>query len=135
MIKKVILRTDGGARGNPGPAAYGFVIEDENGRVIKEGAKYLGEKTNNEAEYWALIVGLEEAKKIKASEVKCFLDSELVVKQLNQEYRVKDKNLGVLFVKVWNLVQSFKKVEYKHVLRGQNKKADWLLNRELDQHS
>jgi len=78
---------------------------------------------------------LEEAKKLKAAEVTCFLDSELVVKQLNQEYRVKDKNLGTLFVKVWNLAQSFKKVEYKHVLRGQNKRADWLLNQVLNRHS
>ncbi|HBV33521.1 TPA: hypothetical protein DIC39_01370 [Patescibacteria group bacterium] len=135
MIKKVILRTDGGARGNPGPAAYGFAIEDASGKVIQQGSKFLGVKTNNEAEYLGLIAGLEEAKKLKAAEVTCFLDSELVVKQLNQEYRVKDKNLGTLFVKVWNLAQSFKKVEYKHVLRGQNKRADWLLNQVLNRHS
>ena len=134
MIKKVILRTDGGARGNPGPAAYGFAIEDASGKVIQQGSKFLGVKTNNEAEYLGLIAGLEEAKKLKAAEVTCFLDSELVVKQLNQEYRVKDKNLGTLFVKVWNLAQSFKKVEYKHVLRGQNKRADFLLNQVLDLH-
>ena len=135
MIKKVILRTYGGARGNPGPAAYGFAIEDASGKVIQQGSKFLGVKTNNEAEYLGLIAGLEEAKKLKAAEVTCFLDSELVVKQLNQEYRVKDKNLGTLFVKVWNLAQSFKKVEYKHVLRGQNKRADWLLNQVLNRHS
>ncbi len=133
MTKKVILRTDGGSRGNPGPAAYGLVIEDETGAVIKESAKYLGEKTNNEAEYLGLIAGLEEAKKVGVEEIKCFLDSELIVKQLNREYRVKDKNLATLFVKVWNLSQSFKKVEFRHVLRGQNKKADWLLNQALDQ--
>ncbi|MFH1111728.1 MAG: ribonuclease HI family protein [Patescibacteria group bacterium] len=134
MHKKIILRTDGGARGNPGPAAYGFVIEDENGHVIKESGQYLGEKTNNEAEYLGLIAGLEEVKKLKAEDVKCFLDSELVVKQLNREYRVKDKNLASLFVKVWNLSQSFKQISYHHVMRGQNKRADWLLNQILDQH-
>lgn len=133
-MSKFVLRTDGGARGNPGPAAYGFVIEDESGQVIKEGSKFLGDKTNNQAEYEGLLAGLEEVKNLGASAVTCFLDSELVVKQLRQEYRVKDKALGVLFVKVWNLSQQFKKVEFKHVLRGQNKRADWLLNNELDRN-
>ena len=131
-MAKIQIHTDGGARDNPGPSALGVVF----GPPISKGySQYLGKKTNNEAEYLGLIAGLEEAKKLKAAEVTCFLDSELVVKQLNQEYRVKDKNLGTLFVKVWNLAQSFKKVEYKHVLRGQNKRADWLLNQVLNRHS
>ncbi len=134
MNNKVTLRTDGGSRGNPGPAAYGFVIEDENGKLLNQGSKSLGVKTNNEAEYQGLIAGLEAVKQMGAEEVICFLDSELVVKQVRQEYRVKDKNLGTLFVKVWNLSQGFKKIEFKHVLRGQNKKADLLLNQELDRN-
>ncbi|MFH1866727.1 MAG: ribonuclease HI family protein [Patescibacteria group bacterium] len=133
MSKSVILRTDGGSRGNPGPAAIGYVIEDQTGKVIKEQGRYLGEKTNNEAEYLALITGLEEVKKLGAEEVKCYLDSELVARQLNREYKVKDKALASLFVKVWNLSQSFKKISYHHVLRGQNKRADILLNQVLDQ--
>ncbi len=134
MNKKVVLRSDGGSRGNPGPAAYGFIIEDEKGILISQGSKALGRKTNNEAEYQGLIAGLTEAKRLGAEEVTCFLDSELVVKQVRQEYRVKNKNLGTLFVKVWNLSQGFKTIEFKHVLRGQNKKADLLLNNELDKN-
>ncbi|MDZ4229985.1 MAG: ribonuclease HI family protein, partial [Candidatus Veblenbacteria bacterium] len=131
MAKVVTIRTDGGARGNPGPAAIGVVIEDGDGKVIMEFGRYLGEKTNNQAEYQALLVALEEAKGLGATEVRCYLDSELVVKQLKQEYRVKDKELASLFVKVLNLGHSFKQVSYHHVRREQNKRADALVNRTL----
>lgn len=131
-MQKINLYTDGGARGNPGPGAAGAVLKDENGKVIKETSRYLGETTNNQAEYNALILGLEEAKDIKAEEVVCHLDSELVVKQINKEYRVKDEKLAPLFVKVYNLSLSFKKIEFKHVRREQNKEADFLVNYELD---
>lgn len=131
-MKTIVLRTDGGARGNPGPAAIGVVLEGEKGKVLKEFGRYLGEATNNQAEYRALLAGLEEAKKLKAEEVCCYLDSELVVKQLKQEYRVKDKELAPLFVKVWNISQSFKRVTYHHVPREQNRRADALVNHTLD---
>ncbi len=134
MTKKIILRADGGARGNPGPAAIGVVLEDETGKIIREFGKYIGETTNNQAEYQALFFGLEEAKKLGADEVKCYLDSELVVKQLNREYKIKDADLGKWFIKIWNISQKFSKVIYIHVLRGQNKRADWLLNQALDKH-
>ncbi len=133
MTKKIILRVDGGARGNPGPAAIGVVLEDETGKVIREFGKYIGETTNNQAEYQALFFGLEEAKKLGATEIKCFLDSELVVKQLNREYKIKDADLGKWFIKIWNISQKFTNVTYAHILRGQNKRADWLLNQALDQ--
>ncbi|MFA4936764.1 MAG: ribonuclease HI family protein [Patescibacteria group bacterium] len=132
MIKKIIVRADGGSRGNPGPAAIGVVLEDESGNLIREFGKYIGETTNNQAEYQALFAGLEEAKKHGATEVKCYLDSELVVKQLNREYKIKDANLGKWFIKIWNISQKFTKVTYTHILRGQNKRADWLLNQILD---
>ncbi len=129
-MKKATLHTDGGARGNPGPAGIGAVLEVDG---KKHGyKKYIGEGTNNQAEYKALILGLEKAKDAGAQEIECFLDSELVVKQLNREYKVKDKELGVLFVKVWNLMQVFKKVTFKHIYREQNKEADKLVNEAID---
>lgn len=128
------LYTDGGARGNPGPAGIGAVIKDGE-KVIKKIKKYIGEATNNQAEYEALIFGLSELKKMggKELEVNCFLDSELVVKQLNLEYKVKNKELAPLFVKVWNLAQGFKRCKFFHVYREQNKEADKLVNEALDE--
>lgn len=133
-MKQVTLYTDGGARGNPGPAAVGIVISDEHGNVLKEFGKYLGVATNNKAEYQALLYGLEAAHTLKATEVMCFLDSELVVKQLKQEYKVKDVGLQSLFLRVWNVAQQFKKVTYTHVPREKNKRADELVNFALDEH-
>jgi len=132
MQKKLILRTDGGARGNPGPAAAGIVLEDVAGNEIKAWGVYLGEATNNQAEYEALFLGLQEARARQAVEVDCYLDSELVVKQLKLEYKVKNKELAALFVKVWNLVQEFSRVTFYHVSREQNRRADQLVNQVLD---
>ena len=134
-MKKVILYCDGGARGNPGPAAIGVVLLNAGGKIIKEAAAYLGEQTNNQAEYKALLRGLEEAKKIKADEVNIFMDSELVVKQIKREYKVKDPELAKIFVKVWNLLNSFSRYSIKHVPRARNARADALVNRELDKKS
>lgn len=127
---KATLHTDGGARGNPGPAGIGAVLKiGEKESLFK---RYIGETTNNQAEYQALLLGLREAKEAGATEVECYLDSELVVKQLKREYRVKDKDLAVLFVKVWNLMSEFKKVSFHHVRREQNKLADQLANEAMD---
>ena len=129
-MKKAKLHTDGGARGNPGPAGIGAVLEiDGKSHGYK---KYIGEGTNNQAEYKALILGLEKAKEYGVEEIECLLDSELVVKQLNREYKVKDKDLAVLFVKVYNLSQQFKKITFKHIYREQNKEADKLVNEAID---
>ncbi len=134
MPKKIKLFSDGGARGNPGPAGIGAVIQDQEGKVLGEYNEYIGETTNNQAEYKALILGLEKAKEMEAEEVDCFLDSELVTKQMRREYKVKDKDLAPLFVKVWNLGMGFKKITFTHVYREQNKEADRLVNEAIDKH-
>jgi len=133
-MKKVKLFTDGGARGNPGPAGIGAVIQDEKGKILGEYNGYIGETTNNQAEYKALILGLEKAKELGAEEVSCFLDSELVTKQMRREYKVKDKDLAPLFVKVWNLSVGFKKIIFTHIYREANKEADRLVNEAIDKH-
>ena len=136
MPKKVRIYTDGGARGNPGPAGIGAVILDldqgKEGEVLKTVSKYLGETTNNQAEYQAVIAGLETAKNLDVQEVEIVSDSELLVKQCNGEYKVKDPDLAKLFMQVWNLQQSFKKVIFNHTLRTGNKEADRLVNEAID---
>lgn len=124
------LYTDGGARGNPGPAAIGIVLQKDDDILVKK-AKYIGRATNNQAEYQALILGLALAKE-HAKELKCLLDSELVVKQLNGEYRVRDEKLKPLFEEIKKLKGDFEKVTFQHITREKNKLADLLLNQELD---
>jgi len=131
---KLTIFSDGGARGNPGPAAVGVVIKNEKQKIIAEFGKYLGEQTNNYAEYMGLILGLEKAKKLGATEVQCILDSELVTKQMKREYKVKEPTLQKLFIKAYNLSQQFKKVSYQHTLREGNKEADAWVNKTLDAH-
>ncbi len=130
--KKLIIYTDGGARGNPGPAGIGAVIYDENNRLLKEISEYIGEATNNQAEYRAVIAALEKAHKLGAEEVVFYLDSELVVKQLRGEYRVKNKDLASLFVRVHNLKLNFRKIQFFHIPREKNKEADKLVNKAID---
>jgi ribonuclease HI len=136
MSKKVRIYTDGGARGNPGPAGIGAVIIDldqgSEGETLATVSKYIGETTNNQAEYQAVIAGLTEAASQKAQEVEIISDSELLVKQCNGEYKVKDPDLAQLFMKVWNLQQNFKKVTFTHTLRSGNKEADRLVNEAID---
>lgn len=130
---KYITYTDGGARGNPGPAAIGgVVIEDESKKKIPF-HHYIGKTTNNQAEYKALIRALTIAVEKGATEIQCFLDSELVVKQLNREYRVRDQDLGPLFLTVWNLSAGLKKISFHHIRREKNKEADALVNKALDE--
>jgi ribonuclease HI len=132
MNKKFIIYTDGGARGNPGPAGVGVVVYDAKKKIVGRYHKYLGEATNNQAEYQAVVLALERAKTLGVEEIDFFLDSELVVSQLKMDYRVKDKELGSLFVKVWNLAQGFKKITYRHIPREENKEADRLVNEAID---
>ena len=129
---KITIYSDGGARGNPGPAGIGAVLKNKDGEVLAEISEYIGETTNNQAEYKAILAALEKAVKLGATELECFLDSELVVKQLNGEYRVKNKDLAPLFVKIYNLTHSFKKVKFKHIRRELNKEADKLANEAMD---
>ena len=126
------LYSDGGARGNPGPAGAGAVIVTPQGTVHNY-KQYLGKTTNNQAEYRALILGLQKAKALGVKELECFLDSELVVKQVNREYKVKDKDLAPLFVQVWNLSLDFKKITFSHIRREKNEEADRLVNEAIDE--
>ena len=130
--KKLKIYTDGGARGNPGPAGIGAIAYNEEGEVVFEISEYLGETTNNQAEYRALLKAIERAKKIGAKEVDFYLDSELIVKQLNREYKVKNKDLQPLFVQIYNLSLSFKKIKFTHIRRERNKEADRLANQAMD---
>jgi len=133
-MKKLITYTDGGSRNNPGPAACGIVVLDDKEEVIHTFSKYIGTATNNQAEYGALILALEKAKELlpQGGEVMCHLDSELVVKQLKREYKVKDEKMKELFARVCKLCLDFDKVEFIHVRREKNKLADKLVNKELD---
>lgn len=131
-IKKCILYTDGGARGNPGPAAIGVVIQDEKKEMVFELGEYVGERTNNEAEYLALLAGLKKAKEMSAQELLVYVDSELVARQLNGLYKVKQAHLQKLFVQIRNIEQKFNRVRYEHVRREKNKRADALVNEVLD---
>jgi ribonuclease HI len=130
---EVRIYTDGGARGNPGPAALGVVIQDSQGNIIARIREYLGVTTNNQAEYQALIVGLEHAAKLHAKQVSCFMDSELVVRQLTGKYRIRDKKLQVRAKRVLELALKFRKVDFHHVPRTKNKLADRLVNQAIDE--
>lgn len=127
------LYTDGGSRGNPGPAGIGFILFDSDDNLIWSESKYLGKATNNMAEYKALEEGLNYVfKKVQDVEVlTCYLDSELVVKQLNGEYKVKNQDLKPLFDKISVLIDS-KRVKFNHVYRENNKFADKLVNISID---
>ena len=133
----ITIHSDGAARGNPGPGGAGVAIKIAG--ETHQFKKYLGEKTNNQAEYEALILGLEQVKEIINQEklcpqkIICYLDSELLVRQLQGKYKVKNAELGVLFVKVWNLTHQLPKVEYQHVTRDKNKEADKLANEAIDE--
>ncbi|MFA6603426.1 MAG: ribonuclease HI family protein [Patescibacteria group bacterium] len=133
-MKKLLVHTDGGARGNPGPSGIGVYITDESGAVVLEHSRYIGETTNNQAEYTAVIDALEHCKTLGAEEVGFFLDSELVVRQLNRQYKVRDAGLAPLFMRVWNLSVSFRKLTFTHVRREFNKNADRLVNEAIDRH-
>lgn len=138
-METIIINTDGGARGNPGIAGAGAVIKNKEGGVLKSVSKPLGTKTNNEAEYEAALLGLLAAKdllgkeKIKETNVHVQMDSELVCKQLNGEYQIKEENLFPYFIKIWNLrVKDIPHVSFSHVRREENAEADELANAAMD---
>ena len=132
--KRIVIFIDGGARGNPGPAAIGMVFPD----FEKEYGEKIGVATNNVAEYKAVIFGLKKAKQLlggdecEKTEIEIRSDSELVVNQISAKYKIKDEDLKPLFIDVWNLMQDFKKVSFVHVPREKNKEADTLVNQALD---
>jgi ribonuclease HI len=129
--------SDGGARGNPGPAAAAFIVLSENGQVLAANSRYLGLRTNNQAEYEALIAALQFAARVNAEEVICHLDSELVAKQLTGKYTVKNSELRKLWRKIQELNRCFKNVRFISVPRTniQIQKADALVNAVLDEFS
>ena len=129
---KALLYTDGGARGNPGPAAYGFVLEAEDGTVLAAEGEAIGTATNNVAEYSGLIAGLQKAVELHVPEVEVVSDSELMVKQMRGEYRVKNEALRELYDEASALARRLGKVEYRHVKRAHNELADRLVNEALD---
>lgn len=149
-LLKLIINTDGGARGNPGPAGIGVVICDENQQTLGRHKQYIGEATNNVAEYKALILALEEAKKIfnfsssakatdgkqfsifNGSELEIRMDSELIVRQMQGRYKIKEPTLKILAGQVLALIKHFKNVTFHHVPREQNKEADKLVNEAID---
>ena len=129
---KARLSTDGGARGNPGPAAYGFVLESEDGHVLAAHGEAIGRATNNVAEYSGLVAGLERAAELGVRELEVVSDSELLVKQMRGEYRVKNEALRELSLRAARLARQLDSVAYRHVRRAQNELADRLVNEALD---
>ena len=138
MKRKIIIYTDGGARGNPGPAGAGAYITDEAGKEIKGVSKFLGVRTNNYAEYEAVILGLSELKNNfqrgeKNVSIEMKMDSELVARQLSGKYQIKEESLFPLFIKIWNMkVADFPEISFTHIPREKNKEADRLANEAMD---
>ena len=138
-MKKIIIYTDGGSRGNPGPAAIGVVFCNEKGQVIRNYSEYLGDNlTNNEAEYKAVVLALKKFKALfgkklaNNSEIEIKSDSELIVKQLNGKYKILNEKIQPLFLEIWNLKFDFLKVKFRLIPREKNKEADKLVNQALD---
>jgi len=138
--EKIIIYTDGGSRGNPGLAGAGAFITNEKGEAIKRVSKFLGTVTNNEAEYQAVILGLETAKrilgkdKIKNLEIEIRMDSQLVASQLSGDYQLREEKLFPLFIKIWNLqVSDLPKLKFTYIPREKNREADKLANEAMDE--
>jgi ribonuclease HI len=129
---KATLSTDGGARGNPGPAAYAYVLEAKDGTVLAAHGEAIGVATNNVAEYSALVAGLEKAVELGVSDLEVISDSELMVKQMRGEYRVKNEALRDLSLRASRLARDVGSVSYTAVRREQNELADRLVNEALD---
>ncbi len=132
MTRKIRIYTDGGSRGNPGPSAAGFVLIDQNKKQLSAKGIFLGEGTNNTAEYSGILKALETAKKFAADEIEIFSDSELLVKQINGEYNVKSENIRPLFMQVMDMLDKFKNWKIKHIPREKNQQADKLVNQALN---
>ena len=128
----LVAHIDGGARGNPGPAGYGAVIEDEVGRPVVELSDYLGKQTNNYAEYSGLLAALAYTTRHGFKALKVYSDSELMVKQITGQYKVSNPSLKELHAKAVKLIEDLEAFEINHVPREQNREADWLANRAMD---
>jgi len=133
-VTKITIHSDGAARGNPGPAGAGALLRDEEGRPVAEVCEYLGEATNNQAEYRALVLALAEAKRLGATSLAIYSDSELMVKQVKGEYRVKNEGLRLLFKDVVKGLRAIGNYTIEHLPRERNKEADKLANRAIDEN-
>lgn len=131
----LIIYSDGGSRGNPGPSAAGYVVMDPSGNLVDEGGAYLGITTNNQAEYHGVHLGLEKARELGAVSVEFRLDSLLVVNQLNGAYVIRNRELWPIHERIRSLAAQFEKVTYRHVKRELNQRADGMVNKILDEHS
>jgi ribonuclease HI len=131
-MEKLLVNVDGGARGNPGPAAIGVVVQSPSGEVLEERGERIGRATNNVAEYRALLAGVERAAALGASELELVGDSELIVRQVKGEYKVKDAALRELHAAVRRALRPFESWSIRHVRREQNAEADRLVNEALD---
>mgnify|MGYP001568389154 FL=1 len=137
-MEKIVIYADGGSRGNPGPAGAGVAITDAKGNIVKGYSGFLGIKTNNEAEYEAVIFGLQKIKallgkeKVKNTEIEFRLDSQLIARQLNGEYKIEEERLFPLFIKIRNLKMDFGPIKFTEIPREQNKEADRLANEAMD---
>ena len=134
MSNEVVIYTDGGSRGNPGPSAIGVYFKDLN----KKYSQHLGKATNNEAEYKAILFTLKKAKQLvgkketKKAIIEIRSDSQLIVSQLNGKFKIKEEEFWPFFIEIWNLRQDFGEIVFKHISREENKVADSLVNEELD---
>ncbi len=133
--KKLLIYIDGASHGNPGPSGIGAIINDDNGKTLGNISKFIGNATNNIAEYTALIYGLQEALILRADEVIINTDSELLAKQLNGEYRVRDAGLKPLYEQALHLSRGFGKFEIRHIDRANNKGADRLADKAIKNES
>ena len=131
-MDKLIVNVDGGARGNPGPAAVAAVVQDPAGEVLEERSERIGRATNNVAEYRALLLGIERARTLGAGQLELVGDSELIVRQVNGEYKVKDATLRELHAEVLRALSGFAEWRVRHVRREENAEADRLVNEALD---
>jgi ribonuclease HI len=131
-VRKLVVKVDGGARGNPGPAAIGVVVQSVEGDLLEERGERIGAATNNVAEYRALLAGIERAAELGASELELVGDSELIVRQVKGEYKVRDANLRELHAEVKRALRPFESWSIRHVRREQNAEADRLVNEALD---
>ncbi len=136
--EKIVVYTDGGSRGNPGPAGVGAVVCNEKGEAIKKYSKDIGSRTNNEAEYEAIIFGLQKIRqlfgkeKIKNIKIEIRTDSQLAARQLGGKYKIEEEKLFPLFIKIWNLRMNFGGIELTEIPREKNKEADRLANEAMD---
>ncbi len=131
-MSRLTVNVDGGARGNPGPAAIGVVVRDADGEVLEEAGERIGRATNNVAEYRALLLGIERAAALGASELELVGDSELIVRQVKGEYKVKDATMRKLHAQVKRALEPFDRWSIRHVRREENADADRLVNEALD---